>query len=135
MNIFKITGTTQRIFSSWFHTIIGAINIKSIESGYREITINLKKGGAYKIKLYTDEEAAVVWTVDDFKYQANSNWEIYKNKKEYSHLKSWQDFYDEEEFSGALIDMINDHDANIGITWDTISFHLDESCRKEKNEN
>ena len=39
--------------------------------------------------------------------------------------------YDKSKYEDALDHMLRHHDCNNGITWDTISFYLDEYCKKE----
>ena len=41
--------------------------------------------------------------------------------------------YDADKFEDALYDMIRHHDAEIGITWDTIDTYLDNDCLKDKS--
>jgi len=62
----------------------------------------------------------ISWSTDDFIQCA------YDSKGE-----SWKDFYDESKFVEALDNMIDKHDAMLGITWDTIRTYLDLYCRNE----
>jgi hypothetical protein len=62
----------------------------------------------------------ISWSTDDFIQGA------YDAKGE-----SWKDFYDESKFVEALDNMIDKHDAMLGITWDTIRTYLDLYCRNE----
>lgn len=41
-----------------------------------------------------------------------------------------EDLYDPMNYEYALAIMLKKHDANVGITWDTIDYYLDEFCRK-----
>ena len=43
---------------------------------------------------------------------------------------NWEKVYDKTKFQAALDRMIDQHDATIGITWDTIDYYLDEYCKK-----
>jgi hypothetical protein len=61
---------------------------------------------------------SITWGVEDFKVQA-------ANEED-------PDAYDPELFADGLERMIYKHDANNGITWDTISYYLDAYCRKDK---
>ena len=70
---------------------------------------------------------SIRWTVDDFLQQALQNESVFLpismvdvNK----HLKK----YDSKKFQNALERMIDNHDASIGITWDTIDAYLDTDC-------
>ena len=41
--------------------------------------------------------------------------------------------YDREEFAYALEMAIDNHDANYGVSWDTLYHYLEEYCRIEEN--
>ena len=86
-------------------------------------------------KNYQEEKdkRSMVWSVDDFIIQAENNWENTKKSfgDIYKDATCWQDVYDESKFQNALYEMIRKHDANYGITWDTIDFYLDEYCLKK----
>lgn len=60
----------------------------------------------------------IKWSVEDFESVAA---EIEEGKGE---------IYDRNKFCKVLQIMINKHDAEIGINWDTISFYLKEYCLK-----
>lgn len=62
-------------------------------------------------------EKAIVWSVQDFKTLA---YDIYGEK--------WGDYCDEKKFKYALDEMILKHDANVGITWDTVESYLKKMC-------
>ena len=66
---------------------------------------------------------SVTWSVEDFEGRA-------EEKKG----ENWRDFYDETKFEDALESMIHHHDAEYGITWDSIDYYLDEMCIKKKEE-
>ena len=68
---------------------------------------------------YTPSWKSVSWDVEDFKGMA-------KQKKG----KDWKKFYDKSKFKDALSEMIRKHDAELGITWFTVEFYLDEHCKK-----
>ena len=80
---------------------------------------------------YVPRWKSVTWGVEDFEHQAKQKWEYFTTNS-HSDATKWQDVYDEEEFEEALEIMINKHDANYGISWDTVDFYLDEYCLKEK---
>ena len=62
---------------------------------------------------------SIQWSIDDFETRANTHFD--------------PDRYDPDKFQDALERMIDKHDANIGITWDTIDCYLDEHCLKDDN--
>lgn len=66
---------------------------------------------------YVLREHSVTWGVLDF---------VSKAEKIYG--ENWEIVYNKELFEDELISMINKHDATIGITWDTIDYHLD-NCK------
>lgn len=71
------------------------------------------------------DKRSIVWSVDDFITQAEQSF------SKYIEARCWQDIYDESKFQNALYEMIRKHDANYGITWDTVNFYLDEYCLKK----
>ena len=89
--------------------LVGANYIKKeiqVTKSIKEMIIETTEGMSY-----------IGWSVEDFKYQAS-------NQEDPS-------IYDENKFKDALDTMINKHDANIGITWETIDYYLNEHCIKE----
>jgi len=60
---------------------------------------------------------SISWSVEDFKGRAEQNYG-----------KTWETTYDESKFEESLHHMIRSHDPEIGITWDTIDYYLDEDC-------
>lgn len=66
----------------------------------------------------------IFWHVDDFESQAQIDEEFAKENGE--ELK-----FDRDEFQTALEKMINEHDATLGITWDTVSMYLNDYCKFE----
>ena len=76
------------------------------------------------IKDYRDGYRSVYWHVDDFELKACEleEWKCAMNPELISPL------YDRSQFEEALDAMINRHDANIGINWDTVNIYLDEYC-------
>lgn len=93
---------------------------------------------------FTPKSTSISWSVLDFEHQAVNTWELIALSKTdesglifiYEGASSWRDVYDESKFQGALEKMISKHDATTGITWDTITFWLEEMClKKVKNEN
>lgn len=66
---------------------------------------------------------SITWSVEDFEGRA-------EEKKG----ENWRDFYDETKFEDALESMIHHHDAEYGITWDSIDYYLDEMCIRKEEE-
>lgn len=60
------------------------------------------------------------WSIDDFELRAKDR-EV-----------DQEPIYDRAKFREALYCMINAHDADMGINWDTVDFWLDELCRLEE---
>lgn len=61
---------------------------------------------------------SVSWDVEDFRSRAQER-----------RGEDWKKVYDETKFQEALERMIDKHDAELGISWITIDFFLDEFCR------
>ena len=87
------------------HDIITKLNTVSA------LLLGLKE----EIQQYKRE--SIRWSISDFKQQANNS----ENPE----------YYDLSKFPGALELMIEEHDADVGITWDTIQSYLDDHCLKE----
>ena len=66
---------------------------------------------------YVLREHSVTWGVLDFVSRAEN-----------AEGEGWKKVYDEEAFEDELISMISNHDASVGITWDTIDYYL-ENCK------
>lgn len=64
------------------------------------------------------KERSVTWSVDDFTKRAED-----------LSGETWEFIYNKNLFQEALESMIRQHDATIGITWDTIDVYLD-NCKK-----
>lgn len=75
------------------------------------------------------------WSVDDFISQAMSNkgltlgMSFPKNSDPFVNPEYCLKTYDPLKFQDALERMIEKHDAEIGITWETIKCYLDEMCQ------
>ena len=59
------------------------------------------------------------WDTDDFEHAAK----IKTSEEE------WSEYYNKEMFGSALDEMIQDHDAEIGINWQTVEYYLDTYCK------
>lgn len=66
------------------------------------------------------ETRTITWSVEDFISKAIDE------KGE-----SWENFYDKLKFAEALNDMIDNHDCNYGITWETVKDYLNNYCLKK----
>ena len=73
-----------------------------------------------RIALERPLEYTMGWTVEDFVHRAAEIEESNRGGKT---------LYDPSKFEEALHCMVNNHDANMGISWDTVDFWLDEMCR------
>lgn len=82
-----------------------------------------EKEGYTKVKLETPLMEYMGWSVEDFEQRAADIEEF---------LESKEPVYDRSKFKLALTEMVRSHDAQIGLTWDTVDFWLDEICRLEK---
>lgn len=84
--------------------------------------VDLKDKGRHKIHIYPPNIKSVDWCTEDFAWLAE------KGVGEY-----WHTYYDEDKFEYALSEMINDHDAELGITWDTVDYYLKKYCCLEED--
>lgn len=82
--------------------------------------------GYSKVKLEKPLVYTMGWTVEDFEHRAA---ELEKD------TEGGKPLYDTNKFEGALHSMVDNHDANLGITWNTIDFWLDEMCLLEEEDN
>lgn len=62
---------------------------------------------------------SVIWSVEDFAHKAK---ELQQKRPERNYK------FDESKYEHALSEMIRKHDANLGITWDTVEIYLLEHC-------
>jgi hypothetical protein len=69
---------------------------------------------------------AIYWSTADFELRAETNFEFLKEyySDEYKTFDSWEQLYDKTKFPKMLKKMIKNHDATVGITWETIDFYL-----------
>lgn len=104
-----------------------------------EVENTVKKKEPYRV--------AVWWSTEDFAgmaeqlfevmtyYDENSPKSVQERAKEIlSTCKDWKDYFDESKFEEALDRMIHKHDAEYGITWESIKYYLNEMCVKEEQE-
>lgn len=68
----------------------------------------------------------IYWSVEDFEGVADRLFcELQNdNPKEFENFKNWEQFYDKNLFPQMLEKMINSHDAENGITWQTIEYYV-----------
>jgi hypothetical protein len=80
----------------------------------------------YPADVVTDElnvlsRQCLRWMDEDFEAQAVGNYGEF----------DWMKYYDSSRFIYALEKMINDHNPEVGITWDTINEYLERYCRRK----
>ena len=73
-----------------------------------------------KIEIIKISRKSIQWSIEDFQETAR---QIEENR-------NMPNIYDSTEFQNALERMIEKHDAEIGITWETVRYYLDEYCLK-----
>ena len=118
MNFYHIAGRVAAK-SSYFLKQLGFKNIKTFNESDDIIKIQLKDNTEAEIRYFSPGTAYIAWSVNDFISKAQ------EEQKE-----NWYNYFDETKFYGALHEMIRKHDANEGITWYTISYYLNEYCKK-----
>ena len=92
---------------------------------FGDLGTDLNDEERHKIYIYPPTIKPIAWSTEDFKWAATT----------FGSDENWEEVYDESKFEYALQRMIEKHEAEFGITWDTIDFYLDKYCRKEvKNE-
>ena len=94
--------------------IIKKLNETSIRFG------NIDYCQLNKVVYYLEKigKTSIQWSEDDFKCMA----EQIKGDE-------WDQWYCEEKFGEALEAMINDHDAEHGISWYSVEEYLDMYCK------
>ena len=82
------------------------------------LTESVEKEEVFKLPIY--------WSVEDFEGVADRLFcELQNdNPKEFENFTNWEQLYDKTKFPQMLEKMINNHDANEGITWQTIEFYV-----------
>ena len=65
----------------------------------------------------------ISWSTEDFESRAT---DLCQSTEE----GTWDEVYDESKFADALDKIIDDHDANHGISWNTIDYYLDTYCKR-----
>ena len=101
--------------------------IGDIISRLNKHVIRISNNDYYTIRHVQDELEAlsnecIRWSEEDFEHQAR----LKKGQE-------WEEWYDKTRFEEALHSMVNKHDANRGICWDTVNHYLEEYCRKKND--
>lgn len=86
-----------------------------------DLGISLEDEGGHKIHIYPPSIVPLTWSVEDFEAEA-----------ERLVGENWKDIYDESKFEDALFEMIDNHDAEWGINWNSVAFYLNQYCKKEE---
>lgn len=83
-----------------------------------KIEIQESKKESFKLPIY--------WSVEDFEGVAETMFKGLKDEhpKEFESLDNWKQLYNKSLFPQMLEKMINNHDANEGINWQTIEFYV-----------
>lgn len=123
---------------------------KIIEEDFKKTSedyeiIDIESEELKKRKKKEPYKAAIWWSVEDFARMAEQQFELItyyrenspesvkeRAKRILSTCKNWKDYYDESKFEEALNRMIHKHDAEYGITWESIKYYLNEMCIKEE---
>ncbi|MCP4254998.1 MAG: hypothetical protein GY775_16650 [Candidatus Scalindua sp.] len=87
------------------------------KSDLEKVMSDIKKLYAYFDKQDDLRERSITWSIEDFEGRA-----------EQMYGKEWETTYNENKFPEALKQMMRRHDANNGITWETIDVYLDMCC-------
>ena len=82
------------------------------------LTESAEEEESFKLPIY--------WSIQDFEGVADRLFcELQNdNPKEFEDFKNWEQLYDKTKFPQMLEKMIKNHDANEGITWQTIEFYV-----------
>lgn len=123
MKRFRLIKTDDRIVLQRWSV---KLQMYVIETSYRAIQID----NFSDIRINDDDTISISWGVQDFEGQAVEKERELQEEKELAELPH---LYDRTKFSEALHQMKHKHDANYGITWDTIDFYLNYMCRVEDN--
>ena len=123
MNFYNIVGRVTAI-TTGFLKKLGFKNILNFTIVHNGINIILKDTSIAQIRFLEPGTNCITWSTEDFKGRAI----------QIEGEDNWQNVYDESKFQEALDRMIDKHDAELGITWVTVDFWLNELCLKQ-NEN
>ena len=133
--IYKIvTDKAKEIFNSGLFELYAIHNdeSESLINTFDELNNHLENGleigievGYFKPK-ENDNKKAIYWSTQDFEGIAEKMFKGLKDEhsEEFKNLDNWEQLYDKTKFPQMLEKMINNHDANEGITWQTIEFYV-----------
>lgn len=100
-------------------------NCWQVEKGYSSIQVE----NYHEIHIDDDDLKSITWGVVDFQERASEREEVFQWDNA---LEEKPTLYDREKMPDALAQMISKHDDNLGITWSTVDYYLDERCKFEK---
>jgi hypothetical protein len=102
-----------------------AINIFESELlSAKEYNVALKLLKEVKEELPDIHENCIQWCTSDFESRARETEEMEAKINQSEVIQR----YDRSKFELALNNMVRKHDCNLGITWDTVDYYLDEYC-------
>lgn len=87
--------------------------------GIQAIKEQLEKEGYTVLE---PNQKAIIWSVEDFEAMAIER-----------EGDNWEKVYDKTKFPDALHNMIRKHDAEYGITWESIKCYLYDCLRDEED--
>ena len=133
--IYKIvTDKSKDIFNSGLFELYALHNdeSESLINTFDELNNHLENGLEIGIEVgyfepkENENKKAIYWSVEDFEGVADRLFcELQNdNPKEFENFTNWEQFYDKTKFPQMLEQMIKNHDANEGITWQTIEFYV-----------
>lgn len=131
--IYKIvTDKAKEIFTSGLFELYALHNdeSESLINTFGELNSHLENGLEIAIEVGHFEpnknNQPIFWSVEDFEARAESNFNDLKeyNPEELENINTWEELYDKSKFAEELEKMINSHDANFGITWETLDEYI-----------
>ena len=128
MNFYGIMGQVSAK-SAQFLKSLGFKNIASFERCEDDqFKIFMKNGLIAQIKYNRPGVRGIYWSVEDFKQQAEKEYIYYDYL--FPKAKNWRNVFDEKLFEKALDIMVDNHNANVGVNWETVAYYLDKVCLK-----
>ena len=133
--IYKIvTDKAKEIFNSGLFELYAIHNneSESLINTFDELNNHLENGLEIGIEVgyfepkESENKKAIYWSINDFEGMAEKMFKELKDEhsEEFKNLDNWEQLYDKNLFPQMLEKMINNHDANEGITWQTIEFYV-----------
>ena len=82
------------------------------------VILKLKNGNEARVVYIPEGALHITWCINDFLLRAK-------------HLEDLDGTitYDRSKFKDALTEMIQEHDATVGINWEVIEFWLNKKCK------